>query len=151
MYLLREEGSCSPLISMSKFRSFPHFKSMRSPTFQFRIQFTSIPLNSLVSIPLLCVAFLLVDPWRVAFPLSLSHFHILCLPVLPSLSNLSWSLLLSYPQLCSLSRRRGGAGLIALRFDWHSKYEPGQQRPHLHHITKWCHEEISFSLFFLAG
>lgn len=143
MYLLREGGSCSPLISMSKFRSFPHFDSALSPTFSFFLylfQFTSIPLNSLLSLySSLSVSRFSSLSWSPKGGIStffVSHFHILCV----SRCSLDFQVYLDPTSFlvlnCALSLMESGVSLIALHFDWHAKAKPGQQLPHLHDITK---------------
>lgn len=145
MYLLRKGGSCSFLISMSKFRSFPHFAPPPSPTFSFLLcltQFTFIPLNSLLSIPppplSLCVSRFLLqlipEGWHFHF-LSLLFSYSLCLSMLPALSNLSWSYTFFLCVFhCALPLMENGVSLIAHHFDWHARAKPGQQRLHLHAI-----------------
>lgn len=128
MYLLRKGGSCSFLISMSKFRSFPHFAPLPSPTFSFLLclfQFASILLNSLLSIPpSLSLCHIPFSNWYLKGGISaflVSYFHILS--VSSALGSFRFILIL--PSLCVLHCAppfmENGVSLIALHFDWHGR------------------------------
>lgn len=149
MYLLREAGSCSFLISMSKFRSSPHFTPPPSPTFTFLLclpRFIFIPLNSLLCIPpsLYVSRFLprlIPEEWHFYF-LSLLFSYSTTLLMLLGLLNLSWSYLPPIPSSpppplphCALPLTENEVSLIALHFDWHARAKPGRRRAHLHAIT----------------
>lgn len=161
MYLLREGGSCSLLISMSKFRSFPHFNSIAFSYFQFRalsfpvhIHSTQFPSLSLsLSPPPLSLCRVSSSGWSLKGGIStflVSHFHILsvsrCSPVFQIYLDPTFFLVLN----CALCLMESGVSLIALHFDWHAKAKPGQQHPHLHAIMLYRHNEISFALFSLS-